>query len=347
MQPAFHVRDIPIYGDLILSPMDGFSDLPYRLICREFGSAMSYTEFTACEAIIRDVPAALRQLSYDPCENPQLAFQIFDADEDRIVECAQKIEVLGPGIIDLNMGCSVSGVSGRGAGAGLLRDPQKIGRIFHRLSKTLHVPVTGKIRLGWDAHTRNYIEVAKMLEDNGAALVAVHGRTREQAYKGEADWRAIAEVKRAVKIPVIGNGDVKSVADIARIKSQTGCDGVMIGRAAIGNPWIFQRKDRHEVTVDDVIALLNRHLSAMLDFYGERGLILFRKHAVKYMFGLPHVAALRGQLVTCESVSAFHEIVGEFQRQLALGALPPPTPLSEAKSAEGDWTCDRAAVSCA
>lgn len=347
MQPAFHVRDIPIYGDLILSPMDGFSDLPYRLICREFGSAMSYTEFTACEAIIRDVPAALRQLSYDPCENPQLAFQIFDADEDRIVECAQKIEVLGPGIIDLNMGCSVSGVSGRGAGAGLLRDPQKIGRIFHRLSKTLHVPVTGKIRLGWDAHTRNYIEVAKMLEDNGAALVAVHGRTREQAYKGEADWRAIAEVKRAVKIPVIGNGDVKSVADIARIKSQTGCDGVMIGRAAIGNPWIFQRKDRHEVTVDDVIALLNRHLSAMLDFYGERGLILFRKHAVKYMFGLPHVAALRGQLVTCESVSAFHEIVGEFQRQLALGAPPPPTPLSEAESAEGDWTCDRAAVSCA
>lgn len=347
MQPAFHVRDIPIYGDLILSPMDGFSDLPYRLICREFGSAMSYTEFTACEAIIRDVPAALRQLSYDPCENPQLAFQIFDADEDRIVECAQKIEVLGPGIIDLNMGCSVSGVSGRGAGAGLLRDPQKIGRIFHRLSKTLHVPVTGKIRLGWDAHTRNYIEVAKMLEDNGAALVAVHGRTREQAYKGEADWRAIAEVKRAVKIPVIGNGDVKSVADIARIKSQTGCDGVMIGRAAIGSPWIFQRKDRHEVTVDDVIALLNRHLSAMLDFYGERGLILFRKHAVKYMFGMPHVAALRGQLVTCESVSAFHEIVGEFQRQLALGALPPPTPLSEAESAEGDWTCDRAAVSCA
>ncbi len=347
MQPAFHVRDIPIYGDLILSPMDGFSDLPYRLICREFGSAMSYTEFTACEALIRDVPAALRQLSYDPRENPQLAFQIFDADEDRIVECAQKIEALDPGIIDLNMGCSVSGVSGRGAGAGLLRDPQKIGRIFHRLSKTLRVPVTGKIRLGWDAHTRNYIEVAKALEDNGAALVAVHGRTREQAYKGEADWDAIAEVKRAVKIPVIGNGDVKSVADIARITSQTGCDGVMIGRAAIGNPWIFQRKDRHEVTVDDVIALLNRHLSAMLDFYGERGLILFRKHAVKYMFGMPHVAALRGQLVTCESVSAFHEIVGEFQRQLAQGPVPLPASLSGSESAEGDWTCDRAAVSCA
>lgn len=329
MQPVFHVREIPVYGDLILSPMDGFSDLPYRLICREYGSAMSYTEFTACEALIRNVPAALRQLSYDPSEKPQMSFQIFDADEDRIVSAAQKIESLGPGIIDLNMGCSVSGVSGRGAGAGLLRDPQKIGRIFNRLSKTLRVPVTGKIRLGWDAQSRNYIEVAKILEDNGASLVAVHGRTKEMAYKGEADWRAIAEVKNAVKIPVIGNGDVKTVADIARIKSQTGCDGVMIGRAAIGNPWIFQRKDRDAVTADDVIALLVRHLHAMLDFYGERGLILFRKHAVKYMFGMPHVAALRSALVTCESASAFHDIVGEFQRRMAMGELPHYNPLPD------------------
>lgn len=355
MQPVFHVREIPVYGDLILSPMDGFSDLPYRLICREYGSAMSYTEFTACEALLRNVPAALRQLSYHPSEKPQMSFQIFDANEDHIVAAAQKIETLGPGIIDLNMGCSVSGVSGRGAGAGLLRDPQKIGRIFNRMSKSLTVPVTGKIRLGWDAQTRNYIEVAKILQDNGASLVAVHGRTKEMAYKGEADWRAIAEVKNAVTIPVIGNGDVKTVADIARIKAQTGCDGVMIGRAAIGNPWIFQRKDRHDVTVDDVIALLKRHLAAMLDFYGERGLILFRKHAVKYMFGMPHVAALRGQLVTCESVSAFHDIVGEFQRQLALGVVPHPNahgdvpPLPEGQEAETDedWSCDRATVACA
>lgn len=353
MQPVFHVRELPVYGDLILSPMDGFSDLPYRLICREYGSAMSYTEFTACEALIRDVPAALRQLEYDPIEKPQLSFQIFDADEDRIVECAQKIEALSPGIIDLNMGCSVSGVSGRGAGAGLLRDPQKIGRIFSRMSKALKAPVTGKIRLGWDAKTRNYIEVAKTLEDNGASLVAVHGRTKEMAYKGEADWSAIAEVKNAVNIPVIGNGDVKTVADIARIKAQTGCDGVMIGRAAIGNPWIFQRKDRHEVTVDDVIALLKRHLQAMMDHYGDRGLILFRKHAVKYMFGMPHVAALRGQLVTCESVSAFHDIIGEFQRQLALGKLPLPVGegrgegLDEGEPIDEDWSCDRATVACA
>ncbi len=260
--------------------------------------------------------------------------------------CAQKIERLGPGIIDLNMGCSVSGVSGRGAGAGLLREPQKIGRIFNRMSKAVRVPVTGKIRLGWDAKSRNYIEVARILEDNGASLIAVHGRTKEQAYKGTADWDAIAEVKQAVKIPVIGNGDVKTVADIARIKAHTGCDGVMIGRAAIGNPWIFQRKDRSQVTVEDVIALLKRHLRAMIEYYGDHGLILFRKHAVKYMQGLPHVAALRAQLVTCESVSAFHDLVDAFQQRYRSGLLPDAsyTPVEEPAL---EWSCDRAAVACA
>lgn len=353
MQPVFYIRDIPVYGDLILSPMDGFSDLPYRLICREYGSAMSYTEFTACEAILRDAAPALRQLDYDPREKPQLSFQIFDSDEDRIVACAQKIEALGPGIIDLNMGCSVSGVSGRGAGAGLLRDPRKIGRIFNRMSQAVKVPVTGKIRLGWDAKTLNYLEVARILEDNGAALIAVHGRTREQAYKGTANWDAIAEVKRTVNIPVIGNGDVRTVADIARIKAHTGCDGVMIGRAAIGNPWIFQRKDRHEVTVDDVITLLKRHLQAMLDYYGDRGLILFRKHAVKYMHGMPHVAALRHRLVTCDSVAEFHDIIGDFQRRMHEGRLPTfdeastdLEPIADADT-DAEWSCDRAAVACA
>ncbi len=348
MQPTFWVRDVPVYGDLILSPMDGFSDLPYRLICREYGSAMSYTEFTACEAILRDAKPALRQLDYDPREKPQLTFQIFDSDEDRIVACAQKIEQLGPGIIDLNMGCSVSSVSGRGAGAGLLRDPQKIARIFNRLSKAVRVPVTAKIRLGWDARSRNYLEVARILEDNGASLIAVHGRTKEQAYKGFADWDAIAEVKQAVKIPVIGNGDVKTVADIARIKAHTGCDGVMIGRAAIGNPWIFQRKDRHEVTVEEVIALLKRHLRAMIEYYGDRGLILFRKHAVKYMQGMPHVAALRAQLVTCDSVGAFHERVDEFQRRYEQGTLPNEAyETVPAPEEEIEWSCDRATVACA
>lgn len=348
MQPTFYVRDVPVYGDLLLAPMDGISDMPYRLICREHGSAMSYTEFTACEALLRNIPAALRQLDYHPCEKPQLTFQIFGSDEDLIVAAAQHIEALGPGIIDLNMGCSVSNVSGRGAGAGLLRDPKKVARIFSRLSKAVQVPVTAKIRLGWDSRSRNYLEIAKILEDNGASLIAVHGRTKEQAYRGTADWDAIAEVKQAVRIPVIGNGDVKSVADIARIKAHTGCDGVMIGRAAIGNPWIFQRRDRWQVTVEEVLAVMRRHLQAMLDYYGERGLILFRKHAVRYLQGMPHVASLRGRLVTCESVSAFYDHLDQFFERYRQGNLPEDNeatqPLPET---EEHWSCERAGTSCA
>ena len=321
MHPTFHVRDLPVYGDLILSPMDGFSDLPFRSICREFGSAMSYTEFTACEALVRNVGQALRQLDYLPHEKPQMSFQIFDNNEDRIVEAAIKIEALGPGIIDLNMGCSVSGVSGRGAGAGLLRDPDKIGRIFNRMSKAVHVPVTGKIRLGWDSTTRNYLTVAKMLEDNGASLIAVHGRTKEQAYKGAADWDPIAEVKQAVRVPVIGNGDVKTVADIARIKAHTGCDGVMIGRAAIGNPWIFQRKDREQVTLQDTLTLMRRHLRVMLDYYGDRGLILFRKHAARYIHAIPGASALRHGLVTAENEARFFDLLDECEMRAQQGGF--------------------------
>ena len=326
LEPTFLIRDVPVYGDLILSPMDGFSDLPFRSICREFGSAMSYTEFTACEAIMRDVPQALHQLSYLPHEQPQLSFQIFDNSEDRIVETAVKIQDLGlrqgGGMVDLNMGCSVSGVSGRGAGAGLLREPDKIGRIFNRMSQAVTVPVTGKIRLGWDKQSLNHVTVAKILEDNGASLVAVHGRTREQAYKGEANWDAIAEVKRAVKIPVIANGDVKTVADIARIKNITGCDGVMIGRAAIGNPWIFQRKDREQVTLQDTLTLMRRHLTLMLDYYGDRGLILFRKHAARYIHGVPGGAALRHALVTAESANLVFDLLDDVEERVARGDLP-------------------------
>jgi nifR3 family TIM-barrel protein len=240
--------------------------------------------------------------------------QLFGADEDKFVEAALKCETLGASIVDINMGCSVNCVSGRGAGAGLLREPQKIGRLFNKLSCALKIPITGKIRLGWDDDALNYIDVARTIEDNGGSLVAIHGRTKMQLYKGNARWQPIAEVKRAVKIPVVGNGDVKTVADIARIKNETGCDGVMIGRAAIGNPWIFSRKDREDVTLNDITTLLRRHLRAMLDYYGEHGLILFRKHAVKYLLGLPHATDLRAKLVTCDSVNGFYELIAQYER---------------------------------
>jgi len=281
--PNFYVRNVPVYGDLILAPMAGFSDLPYRMIARDFGSAMSYTEFVSVDGLLQGNAKTLRMLAFHPSEYP-MTFQVFGSSEDKIVEACLKIEQLGPTIIDLNMGCSVAKVSGRGAGAALLCEPPKIGKIFNRLTRALSVPVTGKIRLGWDQQTRNYLTVAKTLEDNGASLIAVHARTKSQAYDGVADWDAIAEIKQAVKIPVIGNGDVKTVADIRRIKQHTGCDGVMIGRAAIGNPWIFARKDRHEVSFSEKAALIRRHLSLMLDFYDDDyGLILFRKHVVKYI----------------------------------------------------------------
>ena len=313
VKPAFVIRDIPVHGDLILSPMAGFSDKPYRLICREYGSAMSYTEFVSVDGILHSNERTGQMLAFDRSERP-IVFQVFGSDEAKIEAAARRIEELGPDIIDLNMGCSVPKVSGRGAGAALLKEPAKIGRIFARLTKALTVPVTGKIRLGWDENSLNYLEVARIMEDNGAALVAVHGRTRAQAYNGQANWQAIAEIKQAVRIPVIGNGDVHCVADIERMKRETGCDGVMIARTAIGNPWIFQRKDIEQVTLVEKSALIHRHLKLMLEFYGpERGLVLFRKHVVKYVRGLAHIAQVKTRLVTCTEPEEFIALMNAYE----------------------------------
>ncbi len=340
-QPALSVRDVPVYGDLILSPMAGFSDMPFRLICREYGSAMSYTEFVPAEAILFGVKKTLRMLSFDPSERP-VVFQFFGNDEVNLEEAARRLEALGPDIIDLNMGCSVKNVSGRGAGAGLLRDPAKIGRIFARLTRAVSVPVTGKIRIGWDDTTRNYREVAHVLEDSGASLIAVHGRTKEQMYQGQADWDAIAEVKQVVKIPVVGNGDVRSIADIERIKRHTGCDAVMIGRAAIGNPWIFQRRDRVDVSFADQAALVRRHLALMLEFYGrERGLILFRKHVVKYVRRVHGAADLHLRMVTCEEADQFIDLIAEWEARGA-GHAPPELEFESYHQCAGDSLAQQA-----
>ncbi|MBL8056001.1 MAG: tRNA-dihydrouridine synthase [Anaerolineales bacterium] len=323
---AFAVREIPIHGDVILAPMDGFSDLPFRLLCRELGSAMSYTEFVNVDELAatrkRDAKC-WRKLEFHPSERP-MTFQIYGHDVDRLVAVARRLQdrppAEAPDILDINLGCYVKSISERGAGSGMLRCPDKLETLFKRLTAELRLPVTGKMRLGWDEHSRHHVDNARRLEDNGASLIAVHGRTKSQGYGGQADWDAIAEVKQAVRVPVVGNGDVRTVADIARIKAHTGCDGVMIGRAAIGNPWIFAGLDREQVPLEARIALMRRHLALNLEFYGPRfGLLLFRKHAARYIRDLPGEALLRVPLLTADSLA-------EFDRWLAQAGEPAALP---------------------
>jgi nifR3 family TIM-barrel protein len=282
MNPTFFIRDVPVYGDAILAPMDGYSDWPFRSLCRELGSAMSYTEFVQVEKILSRSKRPLAKLYYEEVERP-ITFQIFGDDPNKILEAALKIEQLKPDIIDINMGCPAKNVVHHGAGVGMMRTPLKVAHTFKKLTSALKVPVTGKIRLGWE-NCRSYKLIARIVEENGGSLIAIHGRTKEQSYSGQADWDAIAEVKAAVKIPVIGSGDVKTVADIERMKKHTGVDAVMIGRGAIANPWIFSRLDRHEVQPETVRQTVHKHLERSMKFYGpEDGQRLFRKYAVQYL----------------------------------------------------------------
>jgi tRNA-dihydrouridine synthase B len=280
--PVFHVRDIPVYGDVILAPMDGYSDWPFRSICRGLGSAMSYTEFVHVEKILSRSKRPLAKLHYEESERP-VVFQIYGDDPDLILKAALKVEELDPDIIDINMGCPSKSIAHRGAGVGLMKTPLKIADIFKKLTAALKVPVTGKIRLGWDT-CRSYKLIARIVEENGGSLIAIHGRTKEQSYSGLADWDAVAEVKSLVKIPVIGSGDIRVVADIDRMKKHSGCDAVMIGRGAIVNPWIFSRLDREQVPPEQVKQTLRTHLERNIQFYGEQdGQRLFRKHAIQYL----------------------------------------------------------------
>jgi tRNA-dihydrouridine synthase B len=281
--PAFYVRDVPIYGDAILAPMDGYSDWPFRSVCRALGSAMSYTEFVKVEKILsRRSKEPAKRLYFEERERP-VTFQIYGDDPDLLLKAALKVQELNPDILDINMGCPAKSIADRGAGVGMMPTPLKIARTFSKLTAALRVPVTGKIRLGWDRN-RNYKLIARIVEENGGSLIAIHGRTKEQRYSGNADWDAIAEVKSLVKIPVIGSGDVKTVADIQRMQEYTQCDAVMIGRAAIANPWIFAGLDREQVSPELLQQTVRDHLQKSIRFYGEEdGQRLFRKYAVQYL----------------------------------------------------------------
>jgi len=312
-------------NNLILAPMAGVTDRPFRQLCRAQGAGLAVSEMVSSNALLWGSKKTQRRIDHAG-EDAPVSVQIAGADPAMMADAARFNVDHGAQIIDINMGCSARKVAYRGSGAGLLKDPPKIGRIFARLTRALSIPVTGKIRLGWDDDSLNYLEVAKILEDNGASLIAVHGRTKEQAYKGQANWDAIAEIKQAVGVPVIGNGDVRTAADIERIKQYTGCDGVMIGRAAIGNPWIFQRKDFDQVTLAEKSELIYRHLDLMLDFYGEeRGLILFRKHVVKYVRGLSHIGKVKQQLITCTRPEEFVALMNAYEAEAAERAVVSPS----------------------
>jgi len=280
--PNFFVRDVPIYGNTILAPMDGYSDWPFRSICRALGSAMSYTEFVKVEKILSRSREPAKRLYYEEAERP-ITFQIYGEDPELIIKAALIVERSNPDIIDINMGCPAKSIADRGAGVGMMPSPLKIARTFRRLTSTLKVPVTGKIRLGWDRN-KNYKLIARIVQEEGGSLIALHGRTKEQRYSGNADWDAIAEVKSTVRIPVIGSGDVRSLADIQKMKQHTHCDAVMIGRGAIANPWIFAGYDREQVPPELLHQTVREHLQKSIQFYGEEdGQRLFRKYAVQYL----------------------------------------------------------------
>ncbi|TGK11740.1 tRNA-dihydrouridine synthase family protein [Leptospira fletcheri] len=291
------IGSVAIPGWLAMSPMAGISDSPTRTIARRFGSAFSYTEFVSTDTLAVGSKKALSQLKFREEERP-VTFQIFGNKLEIIVEAAKRIRELNPDIIDLNMGCPTKNVSMRGSGVGLLRKPVYAGKIIEAMRATLDIPVTAKIRLGWDDTSRNYMEVSRILEESGALAISVHGRTREMGYSGKADWDAIADIKAARKIPIFGNGDVTSYEEAVRRKRESGVDGVLIGRGSIGDPWVFSESSRESIRLEELVSVAIQHLDLMVENFGEKfGPILFRKHMVRYFHGRPEFIPLKIELL--------------------------------------------------
>lgn len=308
-ESTFMIGQIPVHGSLILAPMDGYTDNPFRLICRRWGSACSYSEFINAMDLEGKHPHIAQRLYFSDEERP-FGYQILDDSPERIMMAAHTLRKRNPDFLDINLGCCSRSVCSRGAGASLLKDPEKISTIIKSLVAEMDIPITAKMRLGWDNHSRNYLEIASRVQDAGASTLAVHGRTRMQFYCGTADWDAIAQVKQSLNIPVIGNGDVTSPQDIDRFFEHTGCDALMIGRGAVGNPWLFGHKDRAGCSRHEILDTALQHLDASIQFYGEEhGLVVFRKHAVNYLKDLWPSANLRREALTTMDRARFIEII--------------------------------------
>jgi tRNA-dihydrouridine synthase B len=289
-------------------------------LCREFGAALVYTGLLSASAILYGSQRSDEMLRFHPDEHP-LACQLFGSDERILESAARAVEALDIDVLDFNIGCAEPKIVKGGYGAALLKEPAKIGRIVTSLVRTVRVPVTGKMRLGWDADSRNYLEVAHILEDSGAAMIAVHGRTADQGYLGFADWDAMAEIKQAIRIPVLASGDVKCAADIDRIQAHTSCDGVMIGRAAIGNPWIFQRRDLPDIPLAERVPVIIRHIRDMVEFHGvEQGIPRLRKHLRRYLTSTDITRQQRREFLVCDDADTLVEWLEAAIHQKPLGA---------------------------
>jgi len=315
----FQIGSLQLANPLILAPLAGISDLPFRLLAKEQGAALVYTEMISAEGLVRSFKKTCRFLQSCPEERP-LSVQLFGPKAETLAEAARMVESSGADVLDINMGCPVRKVVGGGSGAALLKNIKKIEDICRAVRRSITIPFTIKIRSGWDEKTKNLLEVAKVAEDCGVDALAIHGRTRTQSYGTQADWEDIRQAKDLVRIPIIGNGDMTNPQAVVDFFNQTGCPGAMIGRGALGNPWIFrealgllQGKQLPEPSLAEKEATILRHLEMMLKVRGEfHTLREFRKHLIWYTRGLRGSSEFRSQIPHWKTIPHMEEKTREF-----------------------------------